>query len=241
MRVNPIVRGDLRARTSGGKAIGAATLFLSVLAVLTILSLPPELGRRSDVRQQDVLQVFLTIEALFIIYVAAAMASGEIAVEGEKAPWDLAASPFPAGAIARGKVITSAAHAAFLAVLAMPLGVIVAGIRGSPLAPIIAAGGMTMAAAAAVGVVGALYSTMFESAFSRSAVHWMTLLLVILGPTVGEGAWRFISPLHAVPAAFTGDPVGITIALATYAGLIVVGAGGLTARIDAIRREAQAA
>lgn len=240
MRVNPIVRGDLRARTAG-KAVAACTVFLSVLAVLTILSLPPELGRRTETRQQDLLQVFLTIEGLFVIYLTSAMASGEIVIEGEKAPWDLAAGPFAAGTIAWGKVITSAAYAALLGVLALPLGIVVVGIRGYSLAPILAAGAMTAAAAAAAGILGALYSTMVESDFSRSAIQWTTLLVLILGPTVGQGAWRFISPLHAIPAAMTGDATGVTIALVTYAGLSIAGAMALTARIGAIRREAQAA
>lgn len=239
MRVNPIVRGDLRARTGGGKAVAACTVLLSVLAVLTILSLPPELGRRADARQQDLLQVFLILEALVIIYLTAAMASGEIAVEGEKAPWDLAASPFPPGVIVRGKVFTSAAYPLLLVVLALPLGVVVAGIRGYPLTPILAAGGMTVAAAATAGVLGALYSTIFESDFARSTAHWTTLVALILGPTIGQGPWQFISPLHAVPAAMTADAAGVGIALAAYAALMLAGAAALSVRIGAIRREAR--
>lgn len=241
MRVNPILRGDLRARASGPKAIAGYTLFLSVLAVLTILSLPPELGRRQEVRQQDLLQVFLIIQSLFIVYLTSATASGEIAVEGEKAPWDLAASPFPGGVIARGKVITSAVFSVLLVALALPLTVVVAGIRGHPLAPIAAAGAVTIAAATAVGTLGALYSTLFESDFSRSAVLWLTLVLMVIGVTVGSGPWQFISPLHVIPAAMTGDGVGVGVALAAYTLLIIAGTAALAARIGAIRREAQAA
>jgi hypothetical protein len=241
MRGNPIVRGDLRARASGPKAIAGYTLFLSLLAALAILSLPPELGRMQEVRQQGLLQVFLIVQALFIIYLTSATASGEIAVEGEKPAWDLAASPFSTATIARGKLATSAAFAAFLVALGLPLTAAVAGIRGQALAPVAVAGAVITAAAAALGILGALYAAVFESDFARTVVHWFTLLIVVLAAAVAPPPWRLVSPVYAIPAAMSGDTTGVLLALAAYGVLGAAGAAALAARISAIRREALAA
>ncbi|HEV8352841.1 MAG TPA: hypothetical protein VGR24_01450 [bacterium] len=241
MRANPILRGDLRARLGGGKALAGYTLFLSLLAVLAILSLPPELGRMQEVRQQGLLQVFLIIQALFIIYLTSATASGEIAVEGEKPAWDLAASPFSTGTIARGKLATSAAFAALLVLLGLPLTAAVAGIRGQALAPVAGASIVIVAAGTALGTLGALYAAVFESDFARTVVHWFTLLIVVLVVAMAPSPWRFVSPVHAIPAAMSSDFTGVLLALAAYGALAAAGAAGLAARIGAIRREAVAA
>jgi len=241
MRGNPILRGDLRARLAGPNAIAGYTLFLSLLAALAILSLPPELGRMQEVRQQGLLQVFLIIQALFIIYLTSATASGEIAVEGEKPAWDLAASPFSTGTIARGKLATSAAFAALLVLLGLPLTAAVAGIRGQSLAPVAGAGVVIVAAGTALGTLGALYAAVFESDFARTVVHWFTLLVLVLAAAVAPGPWRLVSPVHAIPAAMSGDTTGVLFAIAAYGVLAAAGTAALAARIGAIRREAMAA
>ncbi len=241
MRSNPIVRGDLRARLGSSRTAAGATLFLSLLAVLAVLSLPPELGRAPDMRQAGLLQIFLIAQAVFVIYLTSATASGEIAIEGEKAPWDLAVTSFTGGAIARGKLATSAAFALLLVLLALPLTAAVAGIRGQGLASVAAAGAVTVAAATALGIWGAVYSAVFESDFARTAVHWLTLLVVLIGAAVAPLPWKLLSPVYAVPAAMSADAAGTLVALTAYAVLAAAGVIALSTRITAIRREAQAA
>ncbi|HEY3247412.1 MAG TPA: hypothetical protein VGK88_03840 [bacterium] len=240
MRTNPIVRGDLRARLGSAKAIAGYTVFLSLLAVLAILSLPPELGRMQDVRQQGLLQIFVIAQALFVIYFTSATASGEVAIEGEKAPWDLAATSFSSAAIARGKLLTSAVFAMLLVLLGLPLTAAVAGIRGQGLGAVAASGVVVVAAGAALGIWAAVYAALFESDFARTVVHWLTLLGVVLAAAVLPPPWRLISPVYGVPAAMSGDTVGVLIALGIYAALAAGGSVALSSRITAIRREAQA-
>jgi len=132
--VNPVLRADVRYRLGSPKALVLHTIFLVVVALLTFLSLPPELGRLDELRQEGLLLAFLVVSTVLTMYFTSACACGEIGIEGEKSVWDLAASTFPAGTIAAGKVLSSASFAMLQWALAGPFIAVVAGIRGEPLA-----------------------------------------------------------------------------------------------------------
>jgi len=242
MRLNPVARGDLRVRLTSPKALGMLTVYLGILAALAFISLPPDLGRLDDLRQEGLLLAFLIVETVLAAYLTSAPACGEIAVEGEKSVWDLAASPFPSGVIARGKVMTSAAFATLLVILATPFMVIVAGIRGESLAGVVRAAGVAIPVAAALGSLGSLYAAVYDSDFARSFVHWLTLLAVIVGATALPSPWDGISPVRMVIVAVR-DGFRPEV-LAADAAYVIVGSLTilvLSRRIARIRAEARAA
>lgn len=239
MRVNPVFRGDLRYRLTGRKAITMMTVYLAVLAVLALLSLPPDLGRLDDLRQEGLLLAFLIIEAVLAGYLASAAASGEIVIEGEKTVWDLAASPFPPGVVGRGKVLTSAVFGVVVIALPAPFLAIVAGIRGESLPAIARAAVVALPFVAALGALGALYAGVFESDFTRSFVHWLTLLLLVVGATALPPPWDTVSPVRVIMLAVR-DGVGGRVAAAAlfYVALAVVAGMGIARRVQAIRAAA---
>ncbi len=111
MRVNPVFRSDLRYRLTSPKAGTLITVYLAVLGGLAFLSLPPDLGRLDELRQEGLLLAFVIVQTVLAAYLTSATGCGEIVVEGEKTVWDLAASPFPPGVIGRGKVLTATVFA----------------------------------------------------------------------------------------------------------------------------------
>lgn len=239
--MNPILRSDLRFRLGSPKALTAYTVFLSVLAMLAFLSLPPDLGRLDELRQEGLLLAFLIVQSVLVAYLTSACACGEIAIEGEKSVWDLAASSFGAGVIASGKVITSVLFAVVLTVLATPFMGIVAGIRGEPWSAVVRAAAVGVPFAAAMGALGALYGALFDSDFARSLMHWLTLVALIVGATVLPAPWDLISPVRGVVVAVReGMRPGVVLAAVGYVLAAVAFGWGIRYRIDAIRREARA-
>ncbi|HLA24025.1 MAG TPA: hypothetical protein VJ206_01400 [bacterium] len=240
MRVNPVSRSDLRHRLTSRKAGTMITVYLAVLGALAFLSLPPDLGRLDDLRQEGLFLAFLIVETVLAAYLTSATASGEILVEGEKTVWDLAASPFPSGVIGRGKVLTGAAFALLLIALAAPFLAIVAGIRGEPLPEVARAAVVALPFVAALGALGALYAGVFESDFTRSFVHWLTLLLLVVGATALPPPWDTLSPVRLVMLA-ARDGLGLRVLLgaAIYVALAAVAGVGITRRVEAIRSAAQ--
>lgn len=242
MRLNPVARGDLRIRLISPKALSIVTVYLGILATLAFISLPPDLGRLDDLRQEGLLLAFLIVETVLAAYLTSAPACGEIAVEGEKSAWDLAASPFPSGVIARGKVMTSTAFAALLVVMAAPFMVVVAGIRGEPLAGVLRAAGVAIPVAAALGALGSLYAAVYDSEFARSFVHWLTLLAVIVGATTLPPPWDSISPVRMVVVAVRdGFRPEVLVAVAIYVIIALLTILAISRRIVRIRAEARAA
>ena len=240
MRVNPVFRSDMRFRLASRKAGTMITVYLAVLGTLAFLSLPPDLGRLDDLRQEGLLLAFLIVETVLAAYLNSAAASGEIIVDGEKSVWDLAASPFPPGVVGRGKVLTAAAFALLLVALATPFLAIVAGIRGEPLRAAVRAAAVALPFVTAVGSLGALYAGVFESDFTRSFVHWLTLVLLVVGVTALPPPWDTLSPVRLVMLA-ARDGVGVRVLLGTavYIVLAAVSAAGITRRVAAIRGSAQ--
>ena len=236
IRLNAITRSDLRMRLTGGKALTMVTAYLSVLAVLAFLSLPPDLGRLDDLRQEGLLLAFLIVETVLAAYLTSAAACGEIAVEGEKSVADLAASPFTPGAVARGKVLTSILFAMLLCLLAAPFSLVVAGIRGEALSAVARAAIATVPVAASLGTLASLYSAVFDSDFARSFVHWLTLLALIVGATALPPPWDVLSPVRMVILlardGLRGDAV---LAAALYALLALPAGMAIARRIERIR------
>lgn len=241
MRLNPIFRNDMRFRLTSPKAISIFTIYLSLLGALVMLALPPEVGRLDELRQEGLLRAMLIVQMVLVTYLTSAAACGEIAVDGEKSPWDLAASPFPSGVIARGKVATSLAFAATLVVVGLPIIVIIAAIRGEPLGPLLQVPMVGLPLAAAMGALGALYGAVFDSDFVRSFVHWLTLVVLIIATTALPAPWSVIGPVRALSEAAVGLRAETLLVAAAYLILAAVAAVALHARIDTIRREAKAA
>ncbi|HXF82881.1 MAG TPA: hypothetical protein VNN19_09035 [bacterium] len=236
MKLNPVARGDLRVRLAGAKIRTTITLYLAALALLALLSLPPDLGRLDELRQEGLLVAFLVVEAVLVVYLVSAAACGELAIEGEKSVVDLAASSFAPDAIAVGKLTSAALFAALLVGLGAPMAVLVAGIRGEPLGAVPAAGLIAVAAACALGTLAALYGALFESEFARSFVHWLTLLAVIVGATALPAPWDLVSPVRLIVAASRGRAgVAVVAVLVGYLAGAVLAAAGIARSVRRIR------
>lgn len=239
--MNPVLRADLRYRLGSPKALTLHTIFLSVVAVLTFLSLPPELGRLDDLRQEGLLLAFLVVATVLTVYFTSACACGEIAIEGEKSVWDLAASPFRSGTIAWGKVLSSAAFAAIQLLLAGPFIAVVIGIRGEAALIVLRAVLVAVPVATAAGALGALYGAAFDSDFARSFAHWTTLLAMIVGANALPPPWNALSPVRALAiAAREGMQPAVWLAAATYLTVAAVCLVAIGRRVERVRREAQA-
>jgi hypothetical protein len=213
---------------------------LLVVAVLTYLSLP-ELGRLDDLRQEGLLLACLLVVTLLAMYFASSCACGEIVIEGEKSVWDLAASPLPAGTIAVGKGLSSAALAIVQFLLASPFLAAVAGIRGESPAIVLRAALVAIPAATAVGAAGALYSAILDSDFTRSFAHWMTLLAIVVGANALPAPWNVLSPVQALAVTVReGTPLAVWLVAVVYLGITMACLGAIRRRVNTIRREARA-
>lgn len=239
--MNPVLRADLRYRMGSPKAVTLHTIFLGVVAVLTFLSLPPELGRLDELRGEGLLLALLVVSTVLTMYFASACACGEIAVEGEKSVADLAASPFPAGTVAAGKVLAGFAFAVLQFALAVPFVAVVAGMRGEPLVVVLRAAAIAIPAATGTGAAGALYSAVLDSDFARSFAHWTTLLAIIVGANALPAPWDVLSPVRALAVVSRGTPQPAAwMAAAGYLCLAAVCAVLILRRIVRVRKEAAA-
>ncbi len=239
--MNPVLRGDLRSRLSSPKAITMHTIFLLMVSILTYLALP-EIGRLDTLRQEGLLLVCALVTTLLAMYFASSCACGEIALEGEKSVWDLAATTLPAGTVAVGKVLSPSALAIIQVLLASPLLAAIAGIRGESLMIVLQVAFVAIPAATAVGTAGALYSALWESDFARSFAHWMTLLAIVVGANALPPPWNALSPVQALAVTLKEGTV-LPVLLAVPAYLTIAGgcAIAIRERVNAIRREAHAA
>lgn len=239
--MNAVLRGDLRSRLSSPKAVTMHTIFLLIVAILTYLALP-EIGRLDTLRQEGLLLVSVLVTALLAMYFASSCACGEIALEGEKSVWDLAASSLPAGTVAVGKVLSSGALAAVHVLLASPLLAALAGIRGESLIIVPHVAFVTIPAATAVGTAGALYSALWDSDFARSFAHWMTLLAIVVGANALPPPWNALSPVQALAITLKeGTALPVQVAVTGYLTVAMGTAIAIRQRVGAIRREAGAA
>lgn len=238
--MNPVLRADVRHRLGSAKALTLHTIFLVVIGLLTFLSLPPELGRLDELRQQGLVVACLVVSEALTIYFTSACAAGEIGIEGEKSVWDLAASPFAARTIAWGKVLSGASFALLQWLLAGPFVVVVAAIRGESLMAVLRAALVGIPAATAFGAAGTLYSVQFESDFSRSFAHWTTLLAVIVGTNALPAPWRSFSPVRALTMAVRdGARPAVWLVVGVYLLVAALCVELIRRRVERIRREAQ--
>jgi len=239
--MNPVLRAELRHRLGSPRALTLHTVFLSVMALLTFLSLPPELGRLDELRQEGLLLAFLVVATVMTMYFTSAVGCAEIAIEGEKSVWDLAASPFRPQTIAWGKVVSSATFAAIQMLLAGPFMAVAIGIRGEAATVVLRAGVVAVAAATASGALGTLYGAGLDSDFARSFAHWTTLLALIVGANALPSPWSVLSPVRALAiTARDGLVPAVWLAVAVYLAIAAVCLLAITVRVEHIRREAAA-
>lgn len=239
-RGNPVYRHDVRHRLSSPKAISLVTIYLTLLGVLTMLTLPPDVGQLNELRQEGLLRAMLLVQLVLVAYFTSATACGEIVIDGEKSAWDLAASPFPSGVIARAKVATSAAFASTLILVGMPIVSTIGAIRGESLGAVARMPIVGLPFAIVMGSLGTLYSVWFDSEFARGFVHWLTLVALIIAPAALPAPWNIISPVRLLQRMERGpEPVVVVVALA-YLLLAAVVTILVRARVDVIRRDALA-
>jgi hypothetical protein len=195
--VNPVARGDLVARLTSSHGLRAQTVYLAVCSAFLLLSLPPEIGRL-DLRDANLLLAVLAVQLLAVTYLSSAIASAELAVEGEKGLPDLALSAFRPGEIAAGKALSSLLYAVYLLAIGLPIFVLAAALRGAALAPIGWTTLLSLSIATAAGVWGTWLGGRFASDFTRSFVHWV-LLAGLLGATaLLPDAWWPASPFRMI-------------------------------------------
>jgi len=214
---NPVLRGDLRARSGSRKIWTLEAIYLGILGALVFLGLPPELGRLAESHEPSLFVAVLWVQIVLLTYFASACLAQEIAVEGEKAPIDLIFAPFAAAAIVGGKSLSSLVTILYWLLLGAPLLVLTTAIRQIPIGSLLSAAGLIAVVAWGIAQVGLLYSVVFEAEFSRTVAHWMTLAAIFAGTTLLPPSLRSLNPVEATTEAASGVPPAL--AVAAYAGL----------------------
>jgi hypothetical protein len=218
---NPVLRGDLRARTRSRKVLLMEMFLLSVLGLLTFLGLPPELNRidpsADPSRVAGLGTALLAVQAVLVTYFASACALQEIAVEGEKAPVDLVCAPFAPRVVVTGKSLSSFLTILYWLVLGAPLILLAWAIRQEPIVRLAAAGLLTLVVAWGIAQVGMLLGVLIEPELSRTAVHWGVLLVIFVGTLALPQLGQWANPIVAIGRAATGTMV--PWAAAAYAAM----------------------
>jgi hypothetical protein len=221
--VNPVTRGDLRARLGSVEGIRAQTVYLAVCSTFLLLALPPEIGR-FDLRDINLLLATFAVQCVAVTYLSSATASSELALDGERALPDLALSTFPPRVVALGKWQSSALYACYLVAVGLPLFALTTVLRGVSLAPVFWSSVLTIAVATAAGVWGAWLSGRFASDFTRSLVHWLLLVAVFGGTALLPPAWGPANPIRLIEALIRdGWTSWLLVAVAGYTLLAAVG------------------
>lgn len=223
-RWNPVLRGDLRARSSSRKLWALQAVYLGILGVLVFLGLPPELGRIAESHQPSLYVAVLWVQVVLVTYAASACLVQEIAVEGEKAPVDLLYAPFAPGTIVAGKSIASLATIAFWLLLGLPLLVLAMMIRQVPAGTLVPVAGLVAVMAWGVAQMGLLLNIVCEAEFSRTLAHWAVLAVVFIGTASLPPLIRVFNPIVATTAAAAGAFPLATLAAYGLAGVACAGA-----------------
>jgi hypothetical protein len=227
---NPVLRGDLRARSSSRKLWALQAVYLGILGMLVFLGLPPELGRIADSHEPSLYVAVLWVQVVLVTYLASASVVQEIAVEGEKAPVDLLYAPFAPGVIVAGKSLASLATIAFWVLLGLPLLVLAMVIRQVPAVTLVPVAVLVAVMAWGVAQVGLLLNIVCEAEFSRTLAHWATLAVVFVGTGSFPALARGLNPIVATTSAAAGAfPLGT---LAAYALLGLACAAGARVRLS---------
>ncbi|HET6780875.1 MAG TPA: hypothetical protein VFH67_02140 [bacterium] len=233
-------RNDVRFRLTGPKAINVVSIYLTLLGVLAMLTLPPDVGQLDELRQEGLLRAMLIVQMVLVAYFTSATACGEIVIDGEKSAWDLAASPFPSPVIARGKVATSVAFASMLIFIGLPIVTTVGALRGESLWPVALAPLVGLPFAAGAGSLGTLYSVWFDSDFTRGFVHWLTLAALVIASAALPAPWNLISPARSLQLIDRGIGPAMVLVVLGYLLIAAIAAMLVRSRLDVIRRDALA-
>lgn len=222
-RVNPVARGDLAARLGTLRGLRIQTIYLAICSAFLLLSLPPEIGR-FDLRDANLLLTVLAVQVVAVTYLSSAVASAELSIEGEKGLPDLALSAFPASVIAAGKALSSAAYAAYLLAIGLPVFVMAAALRGASLAPVGWATLLSCAVATAAGIWGAWLGGRFGSDFTRSFVHWSFIGLLLGATALLPPRWWPANPIRLIDVLVReGWTVWLPVAVVGYLALAAAG------------------
>ncbi len=237
MWLNPVTRGDLRSRLTSPKILWGLRVYVALLGLMAVFSLPPEGGRVPGLSEAQLVQLFLLIQLIPVAYFTSALAVGEVGVEGEKGIQDLAVTSFPPRTIALGKLWTSTLFAAGLVGAALPLAALVAPPDPGVVPALLRALLVMIALAVPLAIVGTWLVAAISSDLLRTLAHWMLFLLVF-------GATRWLSdpidllnPLRLVAAAYRGAPQAWPAALLPHLALAAAGTALIARQVTALRRE----
>jgi hypothetical protein len=214
---NPVLRGDLRARSKSRKVWILQAVYLGILGSLVFLGLPPELGRFAESHETSLHVAVLWVELVLVTYCASACLMQEIAVEGEKAPVDLLFAPFSPTTIVVGKSMASLVTIVFWLLLGLPLLVLTTSVRQMAPSTLVPVTVLIAVMAWGMAEVGLLLSILFEAEFSRTLAHWTTLIALFVGTASLPPLLRSLNPIVATTAA--ADGAWSARALAAYAFL----------------------
>lgn len=218
-RGNPVLRGDLRARSGSRKIWILQAVYLGILGALVFLGLPPELGRFAESHETSLYLAVLWVQVVLVTYSASACLAQEIAVEGEKGPVDLLFAPFSPTTIIAGKTMASFVTIIFWLALGLPLLALTTGIRQIPTSALIPVTALIAVVAWGIAEVGLLYSILFEAEFTRTLAHWTTLTAVFVGTASLPTAFRSLNPINATTAAARGEPLWGPLAIYVLLGV----------------------
>lgn len=229
IQLNPVTRGDLRSRLASPKILWVLRVYVAVLSLLAVFSLPPEGGRLPGLPETELVQLFLLFQLGWMAYLTSALAVGEIAVEGEKGILDLAATSFAPRTIAAGKLMTALLFALVLVAAALPLLALITPLDAAVLVGVVRALAVMLLLAVPLAIVGTWLTTAVSSDLLRTLVHWSLFLAVFAATRWLADPLVRLNPLRVAAAAYRGGPAGWPFALLPY--LLLAAAGTvLTAR-----------
>jgi ABC-2 type transport system permease protein len=218
-RGNPVLRGDLRARSGSRKVWILQAVYLGIVGALVFLGLPPELGRFAESHETSLFVAVLWVQVVLVTYSASACLLQEIAVEGEKGPVDLLFAPFSPTTIITGKSLASMTTIVFWLLLGLPLLVLTTAIRQIPLSALMPVTVLIAVIAWGIAEVGLLYGILFEAEFTRTLAHWATLTVVFVLTASLPPGFRALNPIVATTAAARGAPLWGTLPIYALLGI----------------------
>ena len=237
IQLNPVTRGDLRSRLASPKILWVLRLYVAVLSLLAVFSLPPETGRLPGLVETELLQLFLLFQLGWVAYLTSALAVGEIAVEGEKQILDLAVTSFPPRTIALGKLWTAALFAAALVAAAVPLVALLAPPEVGAIPQLLRALLVMVVLAVPLAAVGTWLTAAISSDLLRTMVHWSLFIGFFAATRWLADPLALLNPLRIVAAAYGGTPSAWPLALLPYLAIAAAGTA-LTGRLVlVVRRE----
>jgi len=220
---NAVLRGDLRARATSRKVRAMELFYVGTLALLTFLGLAPEVNRVDPTQQASLGLALLGVQIVLVTYFASACAAQEIPVEGERPAVDLVFARFTRRAVVVGKSLASFATIMYWLLLGAPLLLLAARIRQDPMGPLAEVLVLVAVQAWGVAQVAMLYGILVESEFSRTLLHWATLVAVFAATMALPAGAQWANPVIAATRAAAG---AFPVAAAVGYGALGLAAGG---------------